>query len=210
MLVLLHCPEFGWQQKKSLEISTHFITVLLHKAEPCSGLQLLHKMSPEKITLHTKIKWKMPPTSSGRSWQTPQLNNNTFHPWQPLLLQPLLFLPLLWMRKWQSSWPGWQTKWRWQRCSTQEAQYFNAHWKGEDAPHQGRSNVTACLCISGSLADENVYSGSMNQWWGEILIHFHLKFPFKFSICGCLAGWLFEAAWCHEVWGQKTLLLFDF
>lgn len=49
-----------------------------------------------------------------------------------------------------------------------------------------------------SLTDEIVYSGGVNQCWGEILIHFHLKFPFKFSICGCRAGRLFEAAWCHK------------
>lgn len=39
----------------------------------------------------------------------------------------------------------------------------NVRWKGEDVPDQNRGNVTACLCISDSLADENVYGGSMNQ-----------------------------------------------
>lgn len=37
-------------------------------------------------------------------------------------------------------------------------------------------------------------SGRRNQCSGEILIHFHLKFPFKFSICGRQAGRRFEAA----------------
>lgn len=61
---------------------------------------------------------------------------------------------------------------------------FNAQWNREDVPANDRSCVIAGLCMSNSLAHENVHSGSMNQCGGEILIHFNLEFPFKFSICG--------------------------
>lgn len=37
----------------------------------------------------------------------------------------------------------------------------DAQWRGED---EEGSNVTAPLCISNSVEDEHVYSGSMNQF----------------------------------------------
>lgn len=108
-----------FDEQHKIEISIHFIRCLLHRAEPHCRPELMHP----NVTI--QISWKMICISSGRSQETPQVNNNTSHPRRSLsLYQPLLSPPLLWMRKWQSRQLGWQSKWCWQQCSTQEAHYF--------------------------------------------------------------------------------------
>lgn len=135
----------------------------------------------------------MPSISSGRSQQTPQVNNNTFH--QSSSFYRLNPCYLYYCSEWENDWAGsWGDKLSGDDSNAPHRRPItsNAQWKGEDVPDQDRGNVTACLCISDSLADENVYSGSMNQRWGEILIHFHLKFPFKFFylwVLGRVALW---------------------
>lgn len=113
--------------------------------------------------------------------ETLQVNNNTSHPRRSLSLLSPCYLHHCceWGNDRAGSWgdnlSGAESNAPHRRPITS-----NARQRGEDVPDQDRGRVTACFCISGSLADENVYSGGMNQCWGEILIHFHLKFPFKF------------------------------
>lgn len=153
-------------------------------------------MSPEKLPCTLKYHGKCHLISSGRSQQTAQINNNTFLPSTAFIVStPVTSTTVLNEKMTAQAAGGDKLSGDDSNAPHRRPITSNAQWKGEDVPDQDRSSVTACLCISDSLTDENVYSGSMNQCWGEILIHFHLKFPFKFSICGCWAGWLFEAAW---------------
>lgn len=170
-----------------VEVSAHFISVLLHKTEPFYRLKLIHKMSLEKLPYSLMCNHRKCHVF---------LQDEVCKHHKSIIMIPSIHHSLYCLNpcylyhcyEWENDRAGsWGDKLSGDDSNAPHRRPItsNAQWKGEDVPDQDHCNVTTCLCISNTFAHENVYSGSMNQCWGEILIHFHLKFPFKFSICGC-------------------------
>lgn len=208
-----------FDEQHKIEISIHFIRCLLHRAEPHCRPELMHR----NVTI--QISWKMICISSGRSQKhrksiiIPPIHVGLYRFISPCYLHHCCEWGNDRAGSWGDNLSGADSNAPHRRPITS-----NARRRGEDVPDQDRGRVTACFCISGSLADENVYSGGMNQCWGEILIHFHLKFPFKFLylwVRGRVALWSctvpqvtlslkikFEGRTTASVWGsQRTLPL---